>query len=303
MINVGVSETSRNQCTLCGAWQGRLKYALRKFSVMRCESCEAVFTTLRPDRAELEAMYDEGYFQSRRGYFFENTACTPGTAPDDNIHAYTSLLDRLASRAEPGRLLDVGCGTGVFLSMARARGWDVQGVELSPFAAQQARERLRLDVVTGMLRDGRFPNASFDVITMLDVFEHLPDPRSELRELFRVLRPGGVLLLDTPNARALLRRMADWIYRWSGGAVRYPVAKLYHEFHLYYFSEHVLRRLLGEVGFRVEHVEGRAIPLPKARGNALEKLIVKGLSRLETRLDGPYELIVMASRPRAAERM
>lgn len=299
----GTGARQNGTCGICGGPRLTQRYRLPAFAVVRCHDCDVLFTTLSPDRAELEAMYDEGYYRARRAYYFENAVLRSERSPDENIRAFGSLLDRLEGRCRDGRLLDVGCGIGIFLSLARTRGWEVRGVELSPFAAREARERLGLPVVTGTLREAAYPDASFDVITLLDVFEHVPDPRAELRELFRVLRPSGILLLDTPNANALLRRVADRIYRWSGGGLAYPVRKLYHQFHLFYYSEPVLRRVLGEAGFRVESVEGRPIPLPKARGNALEKWVVKGLSLMEGLSNGPYELIVTATRPVTPEGM
>ena len=296
-------EGTNGGCRLCGVRHVATRYRLDALSVVQCSGCGAVFTNLRPDRAALEAMYAEEYFRERQAYYWDNAVTRPDMEADENIRAFARLLDRLEGRRGQGHLLDVGCGMGIFLSMARARGWHVRGVEFSPFAAEGARRRAGLPVVTGTLREAAFPEASFDVITLLDVFEHLPDPRAELAELFRLLRPAGTLLLDTPNADALLRRLADRIYRWTRGALAYPVRKLYHEFHLFYYSEEVLRRLLGEAGFLVEAVEGRAIPLPKARGNTFEKWIVKSLSLMERRLNGPFELVVTARRPAAVERM
>ena len=302
MDRAGNNARWRGACRLCGEGQVTPRYRLSALSVVDCHGCGAVFTTVVPDRAALEAMYAEGYFRERHTYYFENAQIRSDVEPDENTRAFGEFLDRLEARRGQGHLLDVGCWMGIFLSLARARRWQVRGVELSAFASEDARRRFALPVVTGTLRDAAFPEASFDVVTLLDVFEHLPDPRAELAELFRVLRPGGTLLLDTPNADALLRRLADRMYRWTRGALAYPVRKLYHEFHLFYYSEQILRRLLGEAGFLVEAVEGRAIPLPKARGTAVEKWIVKGLSLMERRLNGSFELVVIARRPTAAER-
>lgn len=302
-MNGDIGAAAPRPCEACGGARLNRHYRLPEFVVLRCDDCGLLRLSLHPGRAGLEAMYGEDYFRGRQRYYFGNAVLRPDLAPDENLRGFEALLDCLEARRGSGRLLDVGCGVGIFLSLARARGWTVQGVEVSPFAAQEARSRLGLPVTTGTLREAAPPEACFDVVTLLDVFEHLADPSAELRELFRVLRPGGTLLLDTPNADALLRRMADRIYRWSGGTIVYPVRKLYHQFHLFYYSEQALRRLLGDAGFRVERVDGRAIPLPKARGNTLEKWIVKGLTAVERRLGGPYELIVTAERPARPERM
>ena len=101
-----------------------------------------------------------------------------------------------------GKLLDVGCGNGTFLATMRQRGWSTTGVEFDPVSATRARES-GSRVFEGSLQDAGFGEHSFDVVTMVHVIEHLPDPRQILAECFRILRPGGRLQLITPNIHAL----------------------------------------------------------------------------------------------------
>ena len=99
-----------------------------------------------------------------------------------------------------GRLLDIGCGTGHFLAeMGRYPGWELAGVEPNAKAAEFARQALGLNVHLGDLFSAQFPDHHFDVVTMWDVLEHLYEPVSVLREIHRVLKPDGVLILRTPS--------------------------------------------------------------------------------------------------------
>jgi len=109
------------------------------------------------------------------------------------------------------RLLDVGSGSGDFLLRMRARGWNVLGVEPDPVAAAKARAK-NLDVRDGMLADAALPDDTFDAIVLSHVIEHVHDPIALLRECGRVLRPGGVLVLMTPNLASVGHRRfgADW---------------------------------------------------------------------------------------------
>jgi SAM-dependent methyltransferase len=129
---------------------------------------------------------------------------------DGRPHA-TRVLDRLERLVDRGSLLDVGCATGEFMIVAGDRGWEVCGVEVSPYASMLA-ERRGLEVVTGTLTQAGFADASFDVVTMLDVVEHLEAPLAELIEVRRILRPGGVLVMETPNWNSIYRRILrrDW---------------------------------------------------------------------------------------------
>jgi SAM-dependent methyltransferase len=108
---------------------------------------------------------------------------------------------------ERGRLLDVGCGNGRFLGEMRSLGWDVVGVEPDPQAAAVARENQGVPVVEGMLEDAAFEPASFDAVHLSHVVEHVYDPVSLLTECRRVLRPGGRLVLTTPNLDGLGHRV------------------------------------------------------------------------------------------------
>ncbi len=105
-----------------------------------------------------------------------------------------------------GRLLDVGCGSGRFLTLMRDAGWEVQGVEPDPVSAQIARDRHGIPVTAGTLPQAAFPDRSFDAITMNHVIEHVADPLALLAECRRVLRPGGNVVVVTPNVRSFGHR-------------------------------------------------------------------------------------------------
>jgi SAM-dependent methyltransferase len=152
-------------------------------------------------------------------------------------------LSRRASRVEHyypkvGRLLDVGCATGLFLNAMRGRGWDVHGVELSPYAADYARRTFGLDVFTGTVQEAAYPNHSFDIVTMWDVLEHVNDPKQTLAEVVRILRPGGMLALSLPDPTCPEARYfgANWI-GWDRPR------------HLHLFTPDILRCYLRDAGF------------------------------------------------------
>ena len=138
-----------------------------------------------------------------------------------------------------GRLLDVGCFSGVFLDVAKKRGWNVAGIEPSSWARKIAQERFALQILGGTLKKASFPSASFDAVSLVDILEHLPDPYETLVETQRILKEEGVLYLMTPNIESLAHRLLG--DRWWG----------FRQEHILYFSQKSLYPLLQRVGFDI----------------------------------------------------
>ena len=111
-----------------------------------------------------------------------------------------------------------------------------------------------------------------------------------------MLKKGGVLLLNTPNEESLPRLFANLFYKMSFGRFRYPIKKLYHIYHLYYFSPHTLTKMVESMGLKILLFKRKNIPLVKARGLGVEKAIVKILSSFERPLGREYELFLIAQK-------
>ncbi len=122
-----------------------------------------------------------------------------------------ALIERVAS--PPGRLLDVGCGSGEVLAVGRARGWEVQGAEPVAESARIASER-GLDVRCALLEESGLPERSYDVVCAFHVLEHMSDGQAFLRTLARWVRPGGHVVIEVPNWRSV-HRLA-WGAEWPG---------------------------------------------------------------------------------------
>lgn len=150
-----------------------------------------------------------------------------------NLEVWARFLPWIPS----GKLLDVGCGSGVWLEWIRKLGWDVQGVDFDPEAVKAAR-LAGLNVKCGSVEDQNYPSGSFDAIILYHVIEHVPDPIATLRECARLLKSGGTLVIGTPNGASLGHRFFK--QDWRG---------LEPPRHLHIFSPQSLQRALNVAGF------------------------------------------------------
>ncbi len=224
-------------CSLCVHEATATVFARDGFFWQRCTHCGLVRVNPQLTQDAIAGIYSAGYDDKRRTV----------AAGEAVLPFHRTILDRLADICgSPGRLLDVGCFEGRFLRDARELGWNVTGTEISAQAVQFASEKRGLDVRLGPLASHSFPSDSFDAAVLLDVIEHLPDPRRTLEEIARVLRPGGALYVWTPNFDCPARWLAG--ARW--GAVVFP-------WHLYYFTPATLKRMVVVAGLKTRSVATR----------------------------------------------
>lgn len=209
------------------------------FDLHRCAACDHIVVHPFPSAKELARLYSfEGGYQTQAA---DDTARTRPAHPK-----FVARVARLARYRQGGRLLDVGCSYGEFLGVARERGFEVEGVEMSPDTAALARAK-GIPVFAGSLADARFPDASFEIVHAGDVIEHLTDVQDFVAEVRRVLRPGGVLVVATPNHDAFFPRATLALYRLLG----IPWSHATPPLHLHQFSTRSLTRLLAEHGLVV----------------------------------------------------
>lgn len=213
-------------CVVCGANERERELDLGDYEIHRCR---CGMRTLSPEPAEehLIEVFDDGSIYGE----------AEGLRIELLKQNHRSLND-VEKVVEPGRLLDVGCGLGYLLEAARSRGWEAVGVDPSPYSVQRAKAK-GFEAHEGLLHSVGLPDASFDAVALLQVVEHLLDPHALLAECKRLLRPGGAILVETPNPASLLaavkrERFNYWIP---------PV-------HCVWYTPDTLTRLLSDAGFR-----------------------------------------------------
>jgi 2-polyprenyl-3-methyl-5-hydroxy-6-metoxy-1,4-benzoquinol methylase len=234
-------------CNLCGSQQTRLRFpgtvageapptAVEAFrctspgygrhhTIVQCKQCGLVYTNPRLDGSQIldsyQAVEDPLYLEERDGRVL-------------TFERHLRPLEKL--KLPPGKLLDVGAYTGVFVEIAAQHGWEAWGVEPSRWAVEQARAQ-GLRIIEGTLATSGLAEASIDVVTMWDVIEHLTDPFAEIQQAYRLLKPGGLLAVHTMDIDSLFARVMGARWPWL------------MEMHVYYFSKRTLQAMLAKAGF------------------------------------------------------
>ncbi|MEW6355867.1 MAG: class I SAM-dependent methyltransferase [Planctomycetota bacterium] len=220
-------------CAICSSAKIRPWKVISGRRLARCGACGLGFLDAPPTPQEMAHLYDEPYFHS--------VCVETKSRAEHSAAGRIALVERFKT---PGALLDVGCGTGGFLAEAARRGWEVKGIEVSTWAAEEARRRLGVNVIAKSATEADFPEGTFDVVTFWDALEHLSQPGTVLRRCRRWLKPDGVLVIRIVNCGSYDARVLGM--RWSGWAVPY---------HLFHFSPDSLRAALRAAGFDVVHLD------------------------------------------------
>jgi 2-polyprenyl-3-methyl-5-hydroxy-6-metoxy-1,4-benzoquinol methylase len=236
-----------------------------------CTRCGLVFVDPVPAEAIDAATYGAGYYEPWQG-----------GEERPRRRMWRRRLSSLEARAgRRGTLLDVGCGDGLFLRVARDAGWRVDGIEFSPEGAGRAAARLERPVAVGDLAVARVLPGPFDVVTLWHVLEHLPEPLPMLAAARQRLRPGGLLVVAVPNLDNLPMRAAYRVARGRPLPLFEPGAR---EPHLSHFDRNTLRRILAEAGFAAIEVttDRCALTPPKRLIDAAAALLGRLSGRLLT---------------------
>jgi len=233
-----------------------------EFVYAECTKCTTIYQIPIPDAEQISTFYPDEYEPYRPGKTKERNPLEKSVLR--STYGYHHLEGRLPNwlghfvgpfayrnsipYAENGRLLDIGCGGGKFLQSMQHLGWQPEGVEFNESAVQTCRDS-GLKVFHGELSSAAFPDNSFDVVTARHVIEHIPTPVEFVTEIYRILKPGGLMVLMTPNSQALGR---NWFgTNWYANDVPR---------HLILFAPNNLRLLASKTGFREQTMRTSSSP-------------------------------------------
>lgn len=230
-------------CNYCSSEEYEVKYIKDGFNIVQCKKCSLVYVNPRLKLNVVLDQYNDDYFKGEgfdKSIDYETEYQKQLKTVDLNDWDISVIKELLPDRNKDGnapKLLDAGCGMGLFLSKAKARGFEVYGLEYSEYAAEFVASK-GISVKNSTIDAADLEENYFDVVIMKEVIEHLPDPLASLKKIHRTLKPGGLLFMTTGNYDSPERmlRGKDWFYFMPTG-------------HLYVFSRKTMRNYLSKTGF------------------------------------------------------
>ncbi len=241
------------ECNLCGGKEGStipFRYAFKgKFLWgVKCNNCELISIWPRPGSDEIQEMYEGEYFlgTDKKTHHMEVSYVDLLASGD-----YKQGVEEIKKYCQKGNILDVGCATGNFLYVLKQNGYEVKGIELSTFAADYGRKNFGIDIVNkpydSNLLNHELPENYFDVVLMGDVLEHFTNPTEAMQLTYKILKPGGVALIQLPGTLNLISsKIAFFIYRLIGSQKTMHIPP----FHLTEFNAKTATRMFEKSGFR-----------------------------------------------------
>lgn len=220
-------------CYLCGGRAKAPVISIGPYAVSRCTTCGLGFLDPPVPQGEGGVSYGEDFYVSQSAV----------KDPSEGIRENRTRARIVRKFQGSGNLLDVGCGLGFFLEAARREGFTVSGMEGSEWAMGYVRRQFGFPIWPAPVETTDLPESSFDVCTLWQVIEHLPDPLAALRKIRALLRPGGVIVMETRNCRGYDAGALG--EKWGGWTLPY---------HLWHFDPGSFRLLLEKSGFRVAKV-------------------------------------------------
>jgi 2-polyprenyl-3-methyl-5-hydroxy-6-metoxy-1,4-benzoquinol methylase len=225
------------KCNLCG--QDNNKVLIKGFNtnLVKCKNCGLLYWNPRMTETEVvkqtQCAYDTQYVYCERIKLAKRKI-------------FLKHIKKISKKVGKGNLLDIGCSDGFFLEIAKKYGFNIFGIEISEKEisyAKNKRPEVAKHIFNGILKDAKFQNEYFDIITLWDVIEELYYPDNELKEIKRILKKNGLIVMRLRNAQVHL-----WLF-WINRFLKKFIHKLFM-FHLYGFTNRTIRKILLKNGFK-----------------------------------------------------
>lgn len=222
------------ECPNCKYHQAQKLYTFRRGTVIKCKRCDLAFTNSQRKED----------FQRVNSIIYSKSYCKNYIKQRDKLEKrINQRANEITKYIQQGKLLDIGCGTGLFLSIFRKisnEKWKLYGLDINKENVKFARTLTKINIFAGNVQQAKYKTKMFEVITVFDVLEHDINMKKTLKEIKRILKPGGLLVIQCPNYKSLMAKICAEDWDW------WQVPD-----HAIHFSPKTLTKVLTDSGFKV----------------------------------------------------
>ncbi|MFT6244125.1 MAG: SAM-dependent methyltransferase [Salibacteraceae bacterium] len=228
-------------CSFCGSSENKIYDSENEWKIVKCTKCKFIYTNPQPTMETLPQFYEEEYFKDKRHFdSFYNKDGSKKTTINNYVNRIQDIENHSTKR---GRLLEIGCARGEFLTEMKKRGWDALGVEISEDAGKIANDN-GIETFVGVFADYE-PPLKLDAICMYQTLEHVPDPKEIIVKAFNDLNPGGIFVVEVPNIECFEQKFSK-----TRKHLSYDLPR-----HLSHFSPNFLKAEFAKAGFSEVHID------------------------------------------------
>ena len=258
-------------CPLCGKNNDSILIEIDLFEYIRCSKCGTIYNSPRLKKEFLEKMYSEGEYEN-----YVKKLTLPGDKIRKNI-TEVRKFDQLKSLFNsPGRVLDVGCGAGVFLTIAAENNWDCTGIELSRSGLNAALEK-GVNIIEGSFDNYEF-NKKFNCITFWGVLEHVVNPIEQIKKAVSLLEENGIIIFEVPSADSLLME-----YVIEHGLVPYRYVESAR--HLTFYSLKAIKMICEKQSLNLEYIESNGLDIQTVLLQEFDAEIINKIKNIQQLID------------------
>ena len=282
------------QCPICQSENLKRDYEFEEFYVLTCKSCKNSWRSNMYDEEKIEEIYCIDDYEENP-YFSYNLESVKNLK-NNRFKNYQKALKIVKDQNLSGKLLDIGCGHGTFLAMAKEYGWDLTGIEISEELSHACSKNVpEAKVINKRFEQANLEPNQFSLITMWDVIVHVIDPVDVITNIKNLLVPGGLALFCTPDESSSLAKLGKVLYNMN--IMSYPALALHPPNHTYFFSRIGFKYIIEQLGMKVQNDYSQAAFFEHSEmASGIQKLGISMIEGFSKPFDAQYEMVVIAKK-------